>query len=849
MASALETLIKVLKQESKSAYPNLPEEGGFLRYGNRWAAEARQQARRPEQLALIEELLLAMADYEAAPGPERRAELAEYMQGRITRRAEAVPQYAVPVEHLQVKLPPPAKVAKPEVREPREQREDSPPRGQGHRRAAPAGPEQKPKPRRGRRPQISSAEALALWAAAEQPITKVRGVGEKMAEKLARLGLHTLRDMLFFFPRRYDDYTQMVPLHKVQPNQNYTLLGTIIDIRQRVGQGKIDLLSLTISDGTAKLQVSFFNQMWLRRQLKMGMQLVFSGKTDLYLGKVVLNNPLWEPVEQQNLRTGGIIPVYPLTMGLSSHTMRKLMGGLVQDWADKLPDPLPNSVLERCEQVSFNWALRQIHQPERPEYIGYARERLAFDELLVFQLGVMARRTEWQAQIAPALTVPDDWLAEFISGLPFPLTGAQAREIEAMRADIAQNLPMNRLLQGDVGSGKTVVAAALMGIAAMNDYQAALMAPTNILAEQHYHNISQLFAGAPGLQHKRVALLTGSLTEKARRQVYEDLESGDIDLLIGTQALIQAELNFPRLALAIIDEQHRFGVEQRGALRGKGMNPHLLVMSATPIPRTLSLTMYADLDLSLLDEMPPGRLPPQTRIVTEATRIRAYEFLEDKVLARGHQLYIIYPMIEESERNDWAAATAGYETIQKHIYPRYRAGLLHGRMKPAEKEAVMEAFARHELDILVSTTVIEVGVDVPNATAIIIENAERFGLAQLHQLRGRVGRGGGKAYCLLLSDKASSRLEALEQSHDGFYLAEQDWKERGAGDLLGLRQSGGGDSRLNAVLAEQMTVSLVQLAQTESRALYAEDPELSFSEHALLAQRVQQGRDQRSDLS
>jgi ATP-dependent DNA helicase RecG len=846
MPSALENLIKILKLEKQNGYNNKAVIGGLQAYAPNWADTARKEGQRPEQQALVEELLRVMADYETNENAQQRGVLAQYMLDRITRRAEPRPEYKVEI---------PQAVAQPQYQEPPSNLEDAfepeepaqrAPREERRRETPPSAPSQPAgKPRRRKRPPIDVAEAHKNLNQLGQPLTKISGVGEKMAEKLGNLGVSTLRELLYLFPRRYDDYTRMVPLNKMEPGKTYTIVGTIRRVFDRQTSGGRPILVVSIDDGTAQMDITFFNQPWLRRQLQVGMQLVFSGKTDIFLGRVTMSNPAWEPVDQKSLHTGGVVPIYPLTKGISARVMRRIMKTVVDDWADKLPDYLPDSVRDRADQVDLDWAIRQVHFPERWEYIAYARERLAFDELLFLQLGVMRNRTEWQALPAPPLDIPGDWLANFENALPFSLTGAQRLSIQTIHTDLAKNIPMNRLLQGDVGSGKTLVAAAALAGAALNGYQGALMAPTSILAEQHAQKIGALFRTVPGLENTRVALLTGSLSENERRAVHEGLADGSIGIVIGTQAIIQESVQFNNLAVAVIDEQHRFGVQQRGILRGKGTNPHILIMTATPIPRTLSLTMFADLDLTILDEMPPGRTPIQTRIVESNARARVYEFVEDMVLTKGHQAYIIYPLVEASDRTEASSAEEGYAFLQKNVFANYKVGMVHGRMRPAEKDAVMADFAQGDIQVLVSTAVIEVGVDVPNATAIIIENAERFGLAQLHQFRGRVGRGEAKSYCLLITDETTPRLEALEKTTDGFALAELDWQERGPGDLLGLRQSGAGQIQL----AEQMDIRLVETAQQESRALYAEDPEFNMPEHALLAQYAANVRDHRTDIT
>lgn len=847
MPSALENLIKIIRLEQKNGYTNEAVIGGLSAYAANWASEAHGEANHPEQHALIEEILLVISDYENTHEDERR-DLAKYMFERLIRRRDPLPHYAIDATQFEQAAPPPEPVADNNREADAEQPvlldsdevlfEPLRPIAQ---KAA--------KPRRRKRQHQDLEEALQFLRNLDEPLTALKGVGDKMAEKLARIGPQTIGELLYLFPRRYDDYTQMLPLNKVTPNQMVTVIGTVSKVFERHSKNNRHVLNLALADGTGKLQVTFFNQPWLSRQIKEGMQLAISGKTDLYAGKVTFNNPEWEPIDQNSLQAGGIVPVYPLTKGVSARTMRRIMKNAVDQWVQRIPDFIPESVLDRTEMMNLMWAIEQIHFPDKLEYAEYARERLAFDELILLQLGIMAKRTAWQSDPAFQLPISEDWLAEFQAALPFELTGAQRRSIDEMRRDIATDLPMNRLLQGDVGAGKTLVAAVGLASAVLNGYQAAMMAPTGILAEQHFQKIRELFATIPGLDQCRVELLTGALTDRQRSDIYDELANGAIDVVIGTHAVIQHGVGFAQLGLAVIDEQHRFGVGQRAALRGKGTNPHLLVMSATPIPRTLALTLYADLDISVLDELPPGRTPIQTKLLTPDLRTRAYAYIDEHILKHGQQAYIIYPLVEASDAEsmvDVGSAVEGFEELQEKIFPHWRLGLIHGRMKASEKDEVMGAFAEGELDILVSTTVIEVGVDVPNATAILIENAERFGLAQLHQLRGRVGRGDGKSYCFLVADEATQRLQALEDTTDGFKLAELDWQLRGAGDLLGTRQSG---VAVQMRLTEIMDARLVALAQQEARTLYAEDPELILPEHALLAQRVERLKDDRSDLS
>jgi ATP-dependent DNA helicase RecG len=589
------------------------------------------------------------------------------------------------------------------------------------------------------------------------------------------------------------------------------------------------------------------------------MQIVLSGTVSQYLGRPVFENPEWEPVELDPLKTRRIVPIYPLTRGLNSHKMREIQKQTVNEWAGKVPDPLPVSIRRRLGFYTLPYTLQQVHFPDSQEALHHARQRLVFDELFLLQLGMMGLRRDWQG--APGIPIPynHEALASFIAMLPFELTGAQKRVIDEIMTDMARDVPMNRLLQGDVGAGKTVVAAAAMVAAVQSGLQAVLMAPTEILAEQHYQGLRGMLEQM-GI---RVSLLTGSTTAGERTALYEEITDGTAQVVIGTQALIQDKVQFKHLGLVVIDEQHRFGVEQRKALRDKGAvssngsgngrgpaepNPHLLVMSATPIPRSLALSMYGDLDLSVLDEMPPGRQEIKTRWLRPSERERAYSFVRSQIES-GRQAFVICPLVEESDKIDAKAAVVEYERLQKEIFPDLKLGLLHGRMKADEKEAVMRSFYSGEIDILVSTSVIEVGIDVPNSTVMVIEGANRFGLAQLHQFRGRVGRGEHQSYCLLLAESvtgdAEERLSALEKTNDGFILAEKDLEIRGPGEFFGQRQSGLPELQLASLLDMKM----LEIARAEAQALFELDPLLERPEHNLLHEKVSQFWQQAADIS
>jgi ATP-dependent DNA helicase RecG len=711
-------------------------------------------------------------------------------------------------------------------------------------------------PRAPRKP-ISPDEAADIERGLGAPVERVKGVGPKMARLLNKLDIYTIEDMLFFKPRRYDDYTQLSYLSKLTERQNATVIGTVQKTEIRIGRsGRRDFFAV-LDDGTAKIGITWFGQHFLSRQIREGQQIVVRGVTSKYGNRIQIDSPQWEPLDVDNLKAVGIVPVYPLTAELNGRVLRRLIKQAVDYWAERLPDPIPEAVLERAELADIGWALKNLHFPESWDHLKHAKRRLIFDELLKLQLAILNNRRMWQSVPGQALVIDDERFEAMLNALfPFPLTGAQRRAIEHIRADITQSIPMNRLLQGDVGSGKTAVAIAAVGMAVLNGKQAAVMSPTGILAEQLHRNFSRalaqlapLFATEENPEGRvpRVALLTGSINSAEREAVYAGLADGSIDVVVGTHAIIQEGVEFNDLAVAVIDEQHRFGVEQRGKLRGKGTNPHLLVMTATPIPRTLALTMYADLDLSVIDEMPPGRIPIRTRVIEPPEREKAYNFIESQ-LQQGRQAFIVYPLVEDSDVIEAESAVSGYEKLKKIFY-QHKLGLLHGKMRPDEKDQIMNDFREGKFDMLVTTSVAEVGVDIPNASVIMIEGANRFGLAQLHQFRGRVGRGGHPSYCYLMCDmpvpEAKMRLTALEQTSDGFKLAEIDWQIRGAGDLIGTRQSG----RAAQKLLDDMTPDLVETAQREARAIYAEDPELQSETYRTLRESIRLMLDDRSDMS
>ena len=678
------------------------------------------------------------------------------------------------------------------------------------------------------------------------PLTEFPGVGEVRAKKLEKLGLVRCADLISYFPRDYEDRRQVYSIRSAPLGQKVCISAMAAEHPRlsRIRKG-LDLVKLKVVDQAGALHITFFNQGYVERALRAGEGYIFYGVVEEQGSRRTMVNPIFERVGKQNF-TGCIVPVYPLTAGITNHLLCTLTQQAVAACAQDMPETLPRGVRLDHELAQAEFSYRNIHFPESFQALELARRRLTFEELFYLSAGLAMLKGRRGDVLGCA--IPSRPMEEFLARLPFPLTGAQRRVMEEISRDMASGRPMNRLVQGDVGSGKTVVAAYAAWLAAGAGYQSALMAPTEVLAEQHFRSLSALLEPA-GV---RVGLLTGSITPVGKKKVRQALAAGEIDLIIGTHALLSQGVEFAKLGLMVADEQHRFGVAQRAALAAKGDSPHVLVMSATPIPRTLALIIYGDLDVSVIDELPPGRTPVETYVVREDKRARMYNFVR-RLVGEGRQVYIICPAVEENTEGtmqnvewegdgpalDLKAVTTYAKKLQTEVFPDLRVDFLHGKMKPREKEAVMAAFAAGETQVLVSTTVIEVGVDVPNAALIIIENAERFGLSQLHQLRGRVGRGKHQSYCVLITNtrsvEAMQRLRTLASTADGFKISEEDLKLRGPGDFFGSRQHGLPQMKL-ADLAGDMR--LLSEAQESARRLLMADPTLSQPENRPVLERV-----------
>ncbi len=848
---------KVLAAELERGADDGAVQGGLEAYLAYWQAHAGAFGAEAE----LQKVLGLLADYRSQPLTVRQQRLSEALE-RLRTFFRTLPA-----------LPEPPAPDQPAPKKPRSKSKATTNAPAGETPPRPATPKARaaPKPL-----PAATGNELGLSDSLEQ----VPGMTRKDVSAFKRLGLRTVEDLLYHFPHRYDDFSTHKGIADLQIGTTATVVGEVSDVR--LAGGPRPRVEMLLSDESGSLKVVYFNQPWLARQFSVGRKLTISGKVTSFNGMRQMTTPTWEPYlpDADGLHTGRLVPVHPLTKGLIERNARKIIKQVVDLVTPRLVDHLPAAVRERRGMLELGPALAQIHYPDNELQLARARDRLAFDEFLSIQLGVVQRRILSQQELGYKLPHLAELHAAFQAQLPFSLTGAQQRSLAQIFADLDRHIPMARLLQGDVGSGKTAVAAAALVQAIGHGFQGALMAPTEILAEQHYKGLRQLLSRLPiprqaqqvspdadwrsrlepeqaarlaeikallGMtdeedqagQGVRVALLTGSLGARERRRTLEAIAAGEVDLVIGTHALITEGVRFNSLGLVVVDEQHRFGVEQRQRLRDKGFQPHMLVMTATPIPRTLTMTIYGDLDTSILDELPPGRQAIRTRWLRKAEREKAYRHLR-KEIAKGRQAFVICPLVEESEKVDLPSAEEMYTTLQSEIFPDLRVALLHGRMLPREKDEVMVAFRERQFDLLVATAVIEVGIDIPNASTIMIEGAERFGLAQLHQFRGRVGRGQHQSYCILVSDKDDNevtrrRLTAIEQTSDGFKLAEIDLELRGPGEFFGTRQSGTPDLKV-ARLAD---TRLLLAARAEAEAILAEDGQLAHPEHARLKQKME----------
>jgi len=692
------------------------------------------------------------------------------------------------------------------------------------------------------------------------PIQYVKGVGPKLANLFEKKGILTVEDALYFLPRCYEDRSHLKKISELKAGRKETGYGEILLSGVAFYQNKKKrVFEVVVSDGSGTITLKWFrgNERYLRDRFKKGRQLIFSGEVRWFNYQREIHHPDVEVVdgdiEKDYLNFKRIVPIYSETEGLYQRTLRRLMKTILDGYADELSSPIPPEIVERQDLINFSEAFRRVHFPPEGESVDTlnlqrsdGHRRIIFDEFFFLELGLALKKRGVALETGIPFKTDGILVQRLLNLLSFKLTHAQQRALSEIKEDLERPHPMNRLIQGDVGSGKTIVALLICLRVIECGYQAAIMAPTEVLAEQHFLNLHRWLEPL-GV---KVALLTSSVKGSERENLYQRIRDGDVRLVIGTHAVIQEAVAFHQLGLAIIDEQHKFGVVQRGLLKKKGVNPDVLVMTATPIPRTLAMTIYGDLDVSIIDEMPPGRMPVETKVFPESARAKVYRMVEEEV-KKGRQAFVVYPLVEESEKLDLKDATRMAEHLQKDVFPEFRIGLLHGRMKSDEKEAIMMEFKEGKIQILVATTVIEVGIDIPNASVMVVEHAERFGLSQLHQLRGRIGRGHYSSKCILLaqyrsSEEAKVRLRAMEKTTDGFKIAEEDLELRGPGEFFGIRQSGLPDFRVAHILRD--TPILIE-ARKEAFQLVQEDPELVQPSHAGLKQTLVKRWKGRMDLA
>ena len=674
-----------------------------------------------------------------------------------------------------------------------------------------------------------------MFGVTNESIQYVKGIGPKKAEKLNKLGIYTIKDLLYYFPRQFEDRSIIKKIAQLEDEEKVTVKALITNIESYTPKKGMTITRIDVKDDTGFAKLTFFNKEYIKNTFRVGDSILAFGKVKKNGRFVELNSCELEYLSASPKNIGKLVPVYPLSYGVTNKDIMNTVRMVFENKDIKIPEYMPEYLLKKYRLCGIEYAIKNIHFPKDKESLKIALYRLIFEELLVLQLGLFMYKGG-SSDEKGILFKRNQRLDEVLKSLPFSLTRAQNRALNEIIDDMCSEKVMNRLVQGDVGSGKTVVALLALAECVFNGYQGALMAPTEILAQQHYESFTETFEDI-GIN---VELLTGSVTKKQKEGILQRAKDGEIDILIGTHALIEDNVEFKNIGLVITDEQHRFGVRQRGKLSSKGTSPDILVMTATPIPRTLALILYGDLDISIIDELPPGRQPIETIAVEKKKRDKVYNSLVRREVDKGRQVYIVCPLVEESESLDITSATETAEEIKRDFFPDLRVGLLHGKMKPSEKDAIMTAFKNHELDILVSTTVIEVGVNVPNSTLMIIENAERFGLAQLHQLRGRVGRGKHQSYCVLIygsnSEVCRKRMGIMEETNDGFKISEKDLEIRGPGEFFGTMQHGVPELKV-ANLFKHMKI--LKTVQQEARIIIGEDPTLDFKEYRGLKREIE----------
>ena len=673
-----------------------------------------------------------------------------------------------------------------------------------------------------------NSNIFEIEKALSKPVINVHGIGNNKAESLSRLGIFSIKDLIYFFPRRHEDYSVVKQINQLNFGETVSVVGVVKNIHTRkFKSGKQSITEIVIDDGTGNLRMIFFNQPFIERSIKQNKKIISSGKIEIYLGRFVMNNPEWAEVEQGGINPNRLFPYYPLTKSITQKWLRSIIYKQLNIWVPKVHEFFSQEFLEKANLIDLQSALLNVHFPENEELKRKAEERFSFQDTFFLHLAMLQQKKDWQNIEAKRIQIDKNLLSDLFTKIPYTLTNAQNNTIKEIAEDLTNGRPMSRLIQGDVGSGKTIIASIIIAGVVKSGYQSAVMAPTGILADQLHSNIKNFLISNKLIKENEICFLSGDSNDKQREIIKSGLLDGTIKVAIGTHALLEEPVQFKNLEFVVIDEQHRFGVLQRKKIREKGKTSHLLVMSATPIPRSLALTIFGDLDLSIIDEIPPGRKQVKTSIVNPTHREEIYALIRNQI-NQGLQAFIVFPLVEidDPDSDETKAAVNEFKHLKSEIFPNLRMGLLHGRMKAEDKEKTMQAFRLKKFDILVSTTVIEVGVDIPNASIMVIEGANRFGLSQLHQLRGRVGRGEVQSYCILVPENEDAleneRLKAMVATNDGFKLAEIDLQQRGPGDFIGTRQSGFKEIRFSTI----MDARLIDKARKFAKDVLENDPNL-----------------------
>lgn len=793
MNTAIATLLKILKLEKQRNYDNRSVFGGIAKFTTIWRNEALLQNTPPD---LIKKICDELQNYQNST-PQQRKDQVEVLFQLMGQK---------------------------DVHDPYQQKNET----YSSRSIQPKPEELAENTSNVAKELTINSDIFEIEKALSKSVINISGIGKSKAEALSRLGIYTIKDLIYYFPRKHEDYSLVKQINQLEFGETVSVVGTVKHIHSRkFKSGKQNLSEIILEDDTGSIRLIYFNQPFIEKSIRVNAQIIASGKIEMYLGRHMLNNPEWSEIDNNTINPNRLLPYYSLTKTITQKWLRGIIYKQLSIWIPQIREFFSENLLKKADVLDLQTAIFNAHFPDNVEIQRKAEERFSFQDTFFLHLMMMKQKKDWQDVEAKNINIPTNFLINSTKLLPFSLTNAQIRSINDILDDFTKKKPMSRLIQGDVGSGKTIVASIIIGLIVKNGYQSAVMAPTGILAEQLFNNIKNFLLENKLINEKEICFLTGDTSEKNKEVIRNNLANGNIKVAVGTHALIEEPVQFKNLEFVVIDEQHRFGVMQRKKIREKGKSSHLLVMTATPIPRSLALTIYGDLDLSIIDEIPPGRKEVKTTIIKPSDREKLYSLIRNQV-SQGNQAFIVHPLVEvdDQEAEEAKAAVNEFQHLKRDVFQDLKLGLLHGRLKAEEKEKTMHDFRTKKFDILVSTTVIEVGVDVPNATIMAIEGANRFGLSQLHQLRGRVGRGKDQSYCVLIPENEDAlenqRLKAMIETTDGFKLAEIDLQQRGPGDFIGTRQSGFKEIRFSTI----MNAKLIDKARRFALEFLENDPEL-----------------------